>query len=88
MKAVTFSFRAGVSADRQAEILLELGATADVSVAAKLKPASRNATVARMAYLQVADDGDVDGVMRRLAAVPEIDSPALSPRRGRAEGEP
>lgn len=84
MKAVTFSFRVDVTAERQAEILLELGAVADVSVAAKLKPASRNATVSRMAYLQVADDGDLDGVIRSLAAIPEIDGPALSPRRGRS----
>lgn len=84
MKAVTFSFRAGVSVERQAEILEELGAADGVSVAARLKPGSRNVTVARMAYVRVTDAGDVDGVMRRLASVPEIDTPAVSPRRRRA----
>ena len=86
MKSVTFSFRAGVSVARQAEILEEVGAAPGIAAAGTLKPDSRHEAVARMAYARVAEDGDVDGVMQRLAAIPEIDSPALSPRRGRASG--
>ena len=74
MRSVMFNFAPQVPAQQQEEVLRQIGAWDSISKTARLSPGARHPDVLRMGYAYVEDDADIDSVVQRLSALPEIES--------------
>ena len=81
MPSVTFSFRAGVPAEKRKEILDSIAEWGSVLTAALLKPGAKNDVIQRMAYATLDESAELDKVVKRLAALPEIENASTPARR-------
>ena len=81
MQSVMFSFKSSVAPDKQDAILEEIEAWDEVTKASRLKEDAKNATVQRMAYVNVEDKGGAQQVVERLSEMPEIESASLPAQR-------
>ena len=86
MRSVTFSFRPDVSTDRQDHVLRQLNTWGDIRKASRLKPGATHPLLSRMAYAYVADDVDINGLVGRLAKLPEIEAASIPPTRRLVKG--
>jgi hypothetical protein len=84
MRAVNFTVRAGVSPERQGELMREIGTWPSIHKASMLRAGAANPAVRQMSYVLLEDDADIDAVVARLAAHPDIESASVPARRGLA----
>jgi hypothetical protein len=74
VRSVSFTFLAATPPDAQQRVLDDIGRWAGIVTARFLKPGARNPDIARMAYVVLTEDAEVDAVVRRLEAVPGVES--------------
>ena len=81
MPAVTFSFRPEVPEEKRHEVLGAIARWSTVVSASLLKPDAKNDLTKLMAYAHVEDSADVEAIVRKISALPEIESASLPARR-------
>jgi len=81
MQSIVFNMRPEVKRERQAGLLADVTALPGVHKATALRPNSKNAAVSRMCYAEVADDADVNTLVQRIAALPEVETASLPAER-------
>jgi hypothetical protein len=81
MVAVTFNFRPEATPEEQDEVLQAISAWREVQKASRLKPEAKHPLLLRMAYANVDDSADVDGVVERLARLPQVEGTSVPPKR-------
>lgn len=81
MRTVMFTFRSQVSPDRQEALLEEIGTWEEVTKAGRLKPDAKRADILRMAYAYVEDHADVAALVKRFAALPEVEDASMPAER-------
>jgi hypothetical protein len=80
-RSVTFSFRPSASVDAQKDALNEIRAWAGVVSAAFLKPDARNPEIARMGYVVVSSDANIDEVTAHLSELQTIETASVPATR-------
>jgi hypothetical protein len=81
LRSVSFTFGAATTADAQQRALDDIGRWDGIVTARFLKPGARNPEIARMAYVVLAEDVEADAVVRRIQAVPGVESASVPPPR-------
>jgi hypothetical protein len=81
MRSVLFNFRAEVPPERQAAMLAQIGTWEGIHRTAPLTPHARRAEVRRMCYAYVEDGVDIEEMMRRLSALPEVEAVSMPAER-------
>ena len=80
-RSVTFTFQPGATADAQRNALDEIRAWKGVVSASFLKPGARNPSIARIGYVVVSSDVDVDEVAAQLAALHTFETASVPAAR-------
>ena len=81
MKELTIMVKEGVSSQQQESLLEAIASWPDVKVAQSLAPESRNEKARRMAFAHLTDESDSVEVIKRMAALDEIESASVPPQR-------
>lgn len=82
MTSIEFTVRPGVSDARRDEILTHVRALAGVQDAAALQPESRSASVRRMCFVRAADGANLNDLVSKIQALPDVESATVpTPRR-------
>jgi hypothetical protein len=81
MQTITMTFRAEVPKARRGAVLEAIGRIPGVLKASFLKAESEHPEIARVAYLSLAAQADVEGVLRQLRQLPEIEAASLPAQR-------
>jgi hypothetical protein len=81
MRSVMFNFRPGVKLERQEAVLAQIGAWDEISKAVRLKPDAKSLEILRMCYAYVDDNADIEAIVKRLSALPEVESAFLPEAR-------
>lgn len=81
MKTLTITFRVGILQARRQAVLEEMAQVPGVLRASFLKAESEHPEVARIAYVSLTDETDVEAVLARLRKLPEIEAASVPPSR-------
>jgi hypothetical protein len=81
MRSVLFTFSPQVSRERQEALLAQIGTWQGVKKVARLKPDAQHPEIWRMCYADIEDGADIEAMVERLAALPEVESAASPAER-------
>lgn len=81
MRSVMFNFRPNVSPQRQDAILAQIETWDGISKTARLKPDAKRPEILRMCYAYVSNNIDIEALLKRLSALPEIESASTPAER-------
>jgi hypothetical protein len=76
-----FNFHPQVPADKRKEVLEAISAWASVVNAALLKPDAKSQVTQRMAYATVKETADLQTLVKKIGALPEVESASLPASR-------
>ena len=83
MRTILFTFRSDVPLERQVAIIDEIRAWDGVIAAGRLYPdETSNPDMLRRCYAYTEDWADLDALVRRVAALPEVENAFVPPERG------
>ncbi len=81
MRSVMFNFRPNVPLEEQDALLVQINTWNGISRAAHLKPDAKNPALLRMCYAYVSDQAELEALVERLSALPEIESASIPAER-------
>ena len=81
MKAINFSFREETAPDAQRIAIDAIKAVPGVRGVAHVKPDSKDAAVARMATVYLADDANVEDVRSRVESLDQVERASVPAQR-------
>jgi NADPH-dependent ferric siderophore reductase len=81
MRSIMFNVRPEVKGEQQTSLLADVTALPGIRKALALRPNSKNASVSRMCYAEVADDADVNELVQKIRVLPEVETANLPAER-------
>ncbi len=81
MQSIVFNVRPDLKEEGQANLLADVGALPGVRKAAALRPNSKNASVRRMYYAEVADGVDVNALVGQITALSGVETASVPAER-------
>jgi hypothetical protein len=81
MHSIVFNFQPQISLEEQDALLAEINGWDEISKAARLKPESKNPVLLGMCYVYVNNSVELEIIVKRLSAFPEIESASIPAER-------
>jgi hypothetical protein len=81
MHSIVFNFQPQISLVEQDTLLAQINGWDGIIKAAHLKPESKNPVLLGMCYAYVDDSVELEVIVKRLSALPEIDSASIPAER-------
>jgi hypothetical protein len=81
MHSIVFNFQPQISLAEQDVLLAQINSWDGIIKAARLKPESKNPVLIGMCYAYVDDSVELEVIVKRLSALPEIESASIPAKR-------